>query len=1179
MAAAKRLQAALALWRGAAYAEIADESFAQPEIRRLEELRLRAIEDRIEADLALGRHHDVIGELETLVAADPLRERLRGQLMTALYRAGRQAEALRTYQEGRRLLSEELGIDPSPELQRLEGWILAQDARLDGPAQRRAVRNPYKGLRPFGEQDSADFFGRESLIARLLERLGQVARAGRFLAVVGPSGCGKSSVIRAGLVPALRAGALPGSERWLVALMSPGAHPMREMAAALRAPGAGTPARVDIQLERRGGLATAVERIVPKGGRLLLVVDQFEELYSLVEDEHEREHFVTSVVEALTALDGRLLVAVALRADFFDRPLLSSGFGELVRTGTEIVTPLARDELERAIGRPAAAVGVQLEPGLATEVIGDVGRQPGALPLLQYALTELFEGSDRERLTREGYAAVGGVLGALGRRAEEVHAALAADGREIARQVFLRLVSSGESGEATARRVPRAGLQAIGDDPRRVDEVLGAFDRGRLLSFDRDAVTGEPTVQVAHEALLARWSRLAGWIDEAREDLWTRRRLAEAAAEWIRADRSPGFLLSGSRLDLFAAWATSTDLRLDRPERELLDASAAERRRLDDADAERTMHERAVERRAATRLRALVAVLAIAAIVASSLSVVVYRQGEAANEQSAIAVARELAAASIGNLGTDPQLSLLLAWQAGDATADRGYVVEQAMDAMHWAMQADHVAYDASDTPFAVRESPGGARGVMLVAPDHLMRLVATAAHRVLTPDECRTYLHQPACPGQPTGPGPVVTNVLTASGTMPAAGLATATLAGTRVTVVSQLPVDLKPLVAAFGTRTSIDVVEATGAAADLEARVASGDLPDVAIVSRPALVAELARERLLVDLSPFVDVASLRAAAGDYLVGLGTVDTDGTWPASHGDLYGVTFATEAESLIWYPKAEFDEAGYTVPRTWDELTALTQKMVGNGQTPWCLGLEAGSDSGASAAGFVEDLVLHTAGPDVYDQWAAGSQTSSSRPVGTMFAAFDKVVADGYVDGGRASAILMPPAIAALPMLVDPPGCWLHLGGGIEHASLPAAGSAMLAAFPFPAADTAYSDAVRGRALTVVVFHDRPEVRRFVGSLLGDEYAAAATASLVPAGIWPLRSAALPTATDEVARLQGELLGSAIRADAFRVSAADLMPRHVAVAVDLGMVQYVREGPFSLAGVLAGIDAAWRESK
>jgi DNA-binding SARP family transcriptional activator len=1170
-AAASRLSEALALWRGEPYADVAFESFAQPEIRRLGELRLRTLEDQVEADLALGRHTETLGELEGLVAAHPLRERLRGQLMTALYRAGRQAEALRAFQDGRRLLSEELGIDPSPELRQLETWILRQDPRLDGPIQRRAVRNPYKGLRPFGEEDSADFFGQEALVARLVERLGMVARAGRFLAVVGSSGSGKSSAVRAGLVPALRAGVLPGSEHWLIAIMVPGARPFRELAAALRAVGAGASPGLDEQLALDGGLSGAIAAGCPSDVPvLLLVIDQFEELFTLVEDDSERARFIAELVRALSADDGRLLITATLRADFFDRPLLSAGLGELVRTGTEVVTPLDRDELERAVVRPAESVGAQLEPGLATDVIAEVAAQPGQLPLLQYALTELFERSDGRRLTRDGYAAIGGVLGALGRRADGVYATLDPDGREIARQAFLRLVAPGEAGEPIARRVPRSELRDLADE-RRVDEVLDEFGRRRLLSFDRDAVTGEPAVQVAHEALLARWPRLAAWIEKAREDLWTRRRLADAASDWVHAGRDQGFLLSGSRLELFSSWARATDLRLDAPQRELLDASLAERAGQDDANAARAAHERALERRATTRLRALTAVLAVAAIVASSLSLVVYGQGQAAREQAAIATARELAAGSIGNLGTDSRLSLLLAWQAADETSGRGYVVEEAMDALHWALQASHVPYPAGEAPVAVRSGPAGARGVMLLAPDRLMALAAAAAGRSLSAEECRTYLHRATCsaPVVPSGSTRTL-DVYTASGVVPVGRLASGSLAGTRVDLVSQLPVEMGPLVASFKEQTGIDVAEATGAVADLEARVAAGNLPDVAIVSRPALVAELARAGLLVDLSGYVDVARLHSTAGDYLAGLGTMGNDGSWPAAAGHLYGAPFATEGESLVWYPRTAFERAGYTVPQTWDDLTKLADRMVADGRTPWCLGV---AGSGGDALGFVEDLALHAAGPAVYDSWVSGIMPFGAPAVRSAFSEFGSLAfRDGFVLGGVASALRTPRDLAAWPMFLDAPDCWLHLGGASDRLAWPAGGSGTLAAFPFPATDPTYADEVRGRAYAVVVFHDRPEVRRFVGSLLGDELAAAMGATLSASGIVPLGSVGPAVVPPD------DALQRALRAGTFRVAASDLMPTRVAAAFAQGMEHYLEDGLTSLDWVLAGIQGSWREA-
>ena len=1181
MAAARaRLAEALALWRGAPYADVADESWAQPEIRRLEELRLRVLEDRLEADLALGNHDDVVNELAALVAEHPLRERLRGQLMLALYRAGRQAEALRTYGEGRQVLADELGIDPGPELQQLEGWILRQDPRLEPPARRRSVRNPYKGLRPFGEHDSPDYFGREALVARLVERLGEVTRAGRLLAVVGASGSGKSSAVRAGLIPALRASALPGSERWRVAVMQPGARPIRELAAALDPTGdAAQPQlaeRVAEQLDGDGDLAGAIAGVLPDDvPHLVLVIDQLEELWSLAEDAGERTRFVGALVGALAVRDARLLVVATLRADFLDRPLMTPGLGELVRAGAELITPLSRDELERAIVRPAESVGVQLEPGLATEVLADVARQPGELPLLQYALTELFEASAGGRLTRHGYAAVGGVLGALARQANATFDALAPGGREIARQAFLRLVSPVESGEPTARRVPRAELLTISDDPRGVDSVLDEFGRRRLLSFDRDAVTGEPTVQVAHEALLARWPRLAGWIAEAREDLWTRRRLADAASDWIHAARDLGFLVSGSRLDLFASWAAETDLRLDGPERELLDASLAERARQDAADAARRAHERTLERRATTRLRAVVAVLALAALVATSLSVVVYGQGETAREQGAIARARELVAGSIGNLGTDPGLSLLLAWEAAGATADRGYVVEEAMDALHWALQASHVAFPAGAAPVALRASPWGPRGVTLLAPDQLMDLAATAAGRGLSAEECRTYLHREACPAPPAASGATVPGVHTAAGIVPVERLASETLAGTLVDVVSQLPADLAPLVAAVERETGIDLALRPGADADLQARIAAGDLPDAAIVARPMTVAELARAGLLVDLAGIVDVGGLRATSGDYLASLGTVGEDGAWPTAEGRLYGATFAAEVASLVWYPKAAFERAGYAIPRTWDDLTALADRILADGGTPWCLGVGTSRArtraAGASAADFVEEIVLQGSGVDAYERWTSGAYAFQATPVRDAFVSFGSVAfAAGSVLGGVGSAIRTPEDLAAWPMFTDPPGCWLHLAGGTIRGSWPAGAAGALSAFPFPVVDPEYAGSVRGRAYAVVVFHDRPEVRRFVDGLVGAAFATSRSAAFSLAGLCPVGLEIVNPASS-AAEPDGQLLLSALRSGSFRVAASDLMPAAVAEAFAQGTVSYLAGGALSLNGVLGEI--------
>ena len=313
-AASQELCAALALWRGSALEDFTYEPFAQATIARLEELRLVALERRIEADLALGRHEDLVPELEGLVATHRHRERLRTHLMLALYRAGRQGDALAAFQKTRHTLDEELGIEPSAALKELEQAILNQQSELalpgDGkpePQARTELRNPYKGLRPFGPGDVADFFGRKALIDQLADRLEQGAR---FVCVLGASGSGKSSAVTAGLVPRLRNGEVANCEDVTVVEMMPGAEPLIELEAALLRVAHNPPASLIEQLEGHpNGLRRAVERVLPEnGGDLVLVIDQFEELFTLAGDEQGRRQLAcpslcsTYVPEQLTEL-------------------------------------------------------------------------------------------------------------------------------------------------------------------------------------------------------------------------------------------------------------------------------------------------------------------------------------------------------------------------------------------------------------------------------------------------------------------------------------------------------------------------------------------------------------------------------------------------------------------------------------------------------------------------------------------------------------------------------------------------------------------------------------------------------------------------------------------------------------------------------------------------------------
>jgi len=489
------------------------------------------------------------------------------------------------------------------------------------------LANPYKGLRPFTEADAANFFGRDALVARLLERMAedQEQRTNdkeqrhdrplttdneqrttpRFLAVVGPSGSGKSSVVRAGLIPALRRGGVPGSERWFVAELLPGAHPLEELELALLRLAIDRPANLAEQLARdERGLLRAARLILPADdeSELLLVIDQFEELFTLVEDEAARAHFLASLVAAATDARSRIRLVITLRADFYDRPLLYTGLGELVRVRTEAILPLTADELEQAIASPAQRAELALERGLIAAIVKDVEEQPGALPLLQYALTELFERRDGRTLTLAAYRESGSVAGALARRADEIYAGLNEQQQEATRQLFLRLISLGEGTEDTRRRVRRAeflttfnvttdthedisdlrGLRELSelrgfeDGDRAIDAVIDLYGRYRLLTFDRDPITRGPTVEVAHEALIRSWARLRTWLDISRESLRVHRRLAAAAADWIAGGRDASFLAGGARLMQFEGLGYS-NLALNIEELAYLDASIAAR--------------------------------------------------------------------------------------------------------------------------------------------------------------------------------------------------------------------------------------------------------------------------------------------------------------------------------------------------------------------------------------------------------------------------------------------------------------------------------------------------------------------------------------------------------------------------------------------------------------------------
>ena len=822
-AASLVLRAALATWRGHAYEEFAYESWAQTEISRLEELRLEAIENRIDADGRVGLSRELVSELQGLVRQHPLRERFVTSLMLALYRCGRAAEALRTSAAYRQRLVADVGVEPSLALRDLEHDILTDDGSLlvqrasesgplhprsgltvrgyelrdelgrgasatvfrayqpivgrevaikvitpgvaddpafirrfeaeaqlvaglehphivplydywrepgaaylvmrlidagsladllaggalpaehassvvaqiasalrsahrqgvvhgdvrpqnilidrdgfayltdfgvaagadayatstspttlspesdqyslavtaaaaltalggeyeqlrgalppaarvvldrataDDPARRYAdvaafgqalsdalgvtsspllddteIDNPYKGLRPFGPADAGEFFGRDRLVQRLVARLGAPGIRGRFVAVVGPSGSGKSSVVRAGLLPALARGALPMSADWLRIDMTPAPHPFEELGAALLRIASDPPTTLLDLVLTPGGVRKAIERVLPtEHDQLLLVIDQFEELFTQVDDD-TATRFIDELAEVVTAPATRVRIVITLRADFYDRPLRHRQLGELLREGTEVITPMSVDELEAAITGPAGRAGVDVHPLVVSEMVSETVDRVGALPLLQYTLTELFEARVGRTIGLTAYRAGGGVTRTLARRADSLLAGLGRGMAGTARQVFLRLVTvDDDTNTATRRRALVVELDDL-DLPGRVRRLLDTFGRHRLLTFDRDPVTRGPTAEISHETLITEWATLRTWIDDARGDLRMHRQLVAEMKAWTTADASEDYLLRGGRLDIIDAWAATTTIGLRAAERQFLDAS------------------------------------------------------------------------------------------------------------------------------------------------------------------------------------------------------------------------------------------------------------------------------------------------------------------------------------------------------------------------------------------------------------------------------------------------------------------------------------------------------------------------------------------------------------------------------------------------------------------------------
>ncbi len=452
---------------------------------------------------------------------------------------------------------------------------------------------PFKGLASFEPVDADYFFGRERLVAELVARL---VGAG-FLGIVGPSGSGKSSVLRAGLLPALAGGVLPGSERWRRVLIRPGERPLEELRRLL-ASGATDP------------LAEALDALNAEE-RILLAVDQLEELFTACRSEAERAAFADSLARAAADPEGRAVVVVALRADFYGRFAAYAGLAELLGANQVLVGPMQASELRRAVELPASRVGLRVEPELSDALVDDVEGEPGALPLLSTALLELWQKRQDNALTLAAYRESGGVHGAVARLAEGTYGGVPDERKPLVRALMLRLVAEDEGDAPVRRRAPLAEL----DLERNTDmaDVLARLADSRLVTI------GEGSVEVSHEALLREWPRLREWIEEDAEGRRLRRHITQAATEWEAAGRDQGELYRGARLAAALDWSTDHALELNELERGFV----AESREASEKETKRV-------RRTNRRLRGLLAGVAVllAAAVAGGIFAVAQR-GEA----------------------------------------------------------------------------------------------------------------------------------------------------------------------------------------------------------------------------------------------------------------------------------------------------------------------------------------------------------------------------------------------------------------------------------------------------------------------------------------------------------------------------------------------------------------------
>jgi hypothetical protein len=524
----------------------------------------------VDAMLRSGRPREVLAQAHEMVRAAPLRERRWELLVLAQYQSGAQGEALRSLRQLRAVLTQELGVDPAPEMLALEQSILKQEPGLLVPQPRgRAAHCPWQGLKSYDVDDTERFFGRDRDVQSCLDLLGTTS----FAAIVGPSGSGKSSIMRAGVLAALR------ERGHKIVVMTPGRRPGEALTA--------LPDNAD--------------------ARTVLAVDQTEEVFALCEDLEERREFLERLAQEAT----RRPVILTMRGDRLAQVTEHAGFSRLVERGLHLVGALEVEALREAVTGPAQQAGLVLEPGLVDVLVREVRDDPGALPLLSHALLETWRRREGNTLTVDGYHASGGIHGAVAQSAEQLYGRVDSDQRHLLRDLVLRLVSPGIDGEAVRTQVPR---RLIASDSHH-ERLIGMLVDARLVTSD------EGVLEITHEALARAWPRLRGWLDDDVEGQRIRHHLSGAADAWDTLDRPDSELYRGVRLTRALDWQSRTESALTDTERDFLAAA----RSASDAEEQSAAERARAQGRLIRRLRLVLAgavVLLVVALIAGGFAAV-----------------------------------------------------------------------------------------------------------------------------------------------------------------------------------------------------------------------------------------------------------------------------------------------------------------------------------------------------------------------------------------------------------------------------------------------------------------------------------------------------------------------------------------------------------------------------